>query len=657
MQILFFFRRLAFGIGIVSLASVTTLGSFSLLLRGMSSPPTTDSATSQKSEPLPQKVSLSSLIFAAQKTAKTAFSPKPQSTPLPKKKPLTNYQLAAEAFYKVSQASPPLPPAKFFLPNQPNVKPSPTVSPSPSPSPTSQNSTVDNENAIATRISPSPPQQKSGFKPPYQRTVAALKTSNESESNASQLKLTLEDAVFLALQNNRELKNAYLDRIIDRQDLAIAKDKFVPNFTPEITTNLTENRIRNDSTTNADAGISAGISMALPTGGNIQVFWQGRRDWQETTDNNWRQNINVSIEQPLLRGSGIDVNRASIEQARLQEKGNVLQLKNTLIGKINEVIGAYRSLIQAQQALQIQQRGLESAQRQLEVTQALIDAGRQPRVDIINSETTLANRQVALQGAENRLQSVQLQLLEILDIQRPRNTQIVAVETPSLESTELKSFLEFLGVESINSESLTMKKLLPIALANNPNYLQAKLQVATQQLNLLLAKNERLWQLDVTGGYSNNLDSASADTQNFQVGIQLQREFGNLNLEQSVQRAKINLEQIQNNLQERREQLEIELQNSLRDVRFQRRQVDSQRRALELVEQELENEREKLRLGVSNVSIIDIGDLEDDVVEARNQELQAIISYLNELTDLQATLGTTLKHWGVSVEATGISEN
>ncbi len=29
----------------------------------------------------------------------------------------------------------------------------------------------------------------------------------------------------------------------------------------------------------------------------------------------------------------------------------------------------------------------------------------------------------------------------------------------------------------------------------------------------------------------------------------------------------------------------------------------------------------------------------------------------NELTDLQATLGTTLKHWGVSVEAMGISEN
>ncbi|HEY9301773.1 MAG TPA: hypothetical protein VIQ31_36490, partial [Phormidium sp.] len=44
--------------------------------------------------------------------------------------------------------------------------------------------------------------------------------------------LTVSDIVVLALQNNRDIKNAYLERIVQRQDLVVEEDKFVPNFTP-----------------------------------------------------------------------------------------------------------------------------------------------------------------------------------------------------------------------------------------------------------------------------------------------------------------------------------------------------------------------------------------------------------------------------------------
>jgi len=48
------------------------------------------------------------------------------------------------------------------------------------------------------------------------------------------IQLTLQEVIFLALENNRTIKNQYLERIVQRQDLAVAEDKFNPNFTPSL---------------------------------------------------------------------------------------------------------------------------------------------------------------------------------------------------------------------------------------------------------------------------------------------------------------------------------------------------------------------------------------------------------------------------------------
>ncbi|WP_071517358.1 TolC family protein [Geitlerinema sp. PCC 9228] len=650
LQIIYFCRRIAFGLGIVSLASLTTLGSFSLLLQGESSPPGTSSAK-QESSPSPKpKISISSLIFTAQKAIYKTFSSSSPTSPPPSpeitiEQKTINPQRAIATWHRIPQTSPPPPQAEVLLPQPPKIPPSPSPTPQPSP----------DTNAIAVENSPSQP-KNSTTKPTYQHRVAALKESSSNQTSTSQFKLTLENAIILALQNNRQIKNAYLDRIIDRQNLAVAEDEFVPNFSPRIFTDFVENRFGDNSTSRGEIGIDTGLTMDLPTGGNIQILWQGRRNWQEIAENIWNQEIAVNIEQPLLQDAGIDVNREPIERARIQEKINILTLKNSLIGTIDRVTRAYRNLIQAQQALIIRENALQSTKRQLEVTQALIDAGRRPGIDIVSSQSSVAEQEVELQRAQNNLQEAQLNLLEILDIQRDRDMTIIAAETPSLENINLETSLAGLEIENITLDSLTVKKLLPIALANNPDYLQAKLAVEIEKLDLLLAKNERLWQFDVTGGYRNNLDTSSEDSQEFRVGLQLQREFGDLRREQSVSRARIQLQKEQNRLKEERENLTIELQNRLRDLRFQRRQITLEQEALQLTEQQLENEREKLRLGV-DVSILDIANLEDDVVEAQNRELQAVIDYLNQLTSLQITLGTTLKRWGVSVEAVDPSGN
>ena len=459
-----------------------------------------------------------------------------------------------------------------------------------------------------------------------------------SETNEPAIELTLADTVILALQNNRDIKNAYLDRILDRQDLAVAEDRFNPDFTPELSVEIDRDFSGENRTDGEAIRIGGGINWRVPTGGTFSVNLQGvgnarRQSGGLRSDrNSVDSNFSLTFRQPFLRNFGTDVNRAPIEIARLVEVSNLLDLKSTLIDTITNAIQSYRELLQAQQQLKIEERALESAKEQLARTQALIEAGRTARVERVPNETAIANREVSVLNAQNRLKSQQLSLIEVLDIDR--TLVPVAIEVPQSDRLEEISFEE--------------EALLQVAFAQNPSYQQTLLQLDREQLQLLIAQNDRLWNLDLETSFTGDLSSELSDRTDFRAGIVFSREFGNLSREQAVERSQIQIQQLENNIEEARESLAIEVKNAIRDVRDNFRQVQLARRARELSAQQLANEQRRLELGRG--SIIEVVRFEDALVRAENGELNATISYLNSLTFLEQTIGITLEEWGVRIE-------
>jgi outer membrane protein len=451
----------------------------------------------------------------------------------------------------------------------------------------------------------------------------------ESPLQTQRLELKLKDAVALALQNNRQLKNAYLERIIQRKDLEVAEDKFEPDFTPQIRVSVNRDRLGSTSTNTGELELTARVSVLFPTGGQLESGWTGAGRLQSASDS-LSQNLSVNFKQPLLRGFGTEINNASIDIARLQENANILQLKSTLIDRITDTVITYRSLLQAQEGLKIQQLALESAKGQLEITQAFIDAGRLARIDLIPNQTAVANREVALLAAQNQLKEAQSRLLQILDIDR--DLELIASETPTIKESPL----------------LAPEELIQLALANNPRYLNSSINIQLAQFNLLLAEDRRRWDLNLDLNYTNNLNSISDSGADFKTALNLTREFGNLNLDGDVTRSGVRLQQVQNDLVEAKEDLEIQIQNRIREVNFRLTEVQQAKLATQLSQQQLQNEQEKLRLGRGN--IIDIVRFENDLVNARDRELNAVIAYLNALTNLEQTVGTTLETWNVTIK-------
>lgn len=475
---------------------------------------------------------------------------------------------------------------------------------------------------------PIPTQQQSQ---PVTDTNSTL-TQPQPVSAAQAVRLTLSDIVFLVLENNRLIKNAYLERIAQQQELRVAEDKFAPDITPTVSVSVAQFEA-NQTSTDADLGLGATVSVKVPTGGELSFRWatNGQTFSQNglnfnINDNPFAQNLELSFRQPLLRGFGVDINRASVDIARLTEQVNILDLKSTLINTITEVIVAYRELIRGQERLKIAQLSLARAQESLANTRILIEAGRLAPVDIVQSETEVARRQVSLIEAENNLAAARLALLTILDIDK---TTVIVASDPL----------------TIPAVTLNPDKLRAIAFENQPDYLKAQLDLERNQLGLLQAENNRRWDLNLNTSYG----YGSNDISDLRVGLGLSRQIGDLTVERDFKRSLVNKLKAENTLKEQRETLELQLIDRIRDVNLSFAQVELANKVTESSERQLEIAREKQRLG-RDITVFELIRLQDELVQARNIELNAIINYLNALTRLDQTLGTTLDTWQVVVE-------
>jgi outer membrane protein len=456
--------------------------------------------------------------------------------------------------------------------------------------------------------------------------------------------MTLADCVFLAVRSNRSIKSAYLDRVVQKFDLKVAEDEFIPNV--DVTSS-----VKHSSTGDGDnrlyinsGEMSATVTEKIPTGADFTFTWAniGAR----TEDGGAHQDAYTSLwgftlSQPLLKGAGIEVNTASLETARINEKINILSLKSTISDIITSAITAYRSFVEARKQLEINSQSLERAKELLEVNKALISAGRMAKVDIVQTQSDVANREFGLLQAENTLDAARLALLKVLDIDK--YTMVVPVE-----KTEIKRVRPDLS------------RCHALALQNRRDYLQALLNLKTIELDLVVAKNNRLWDLSLEGGYGISGDdderigdafgkSTNANRSAWNVGLILSIPlYGDLTREQTYLGAKINLKKAKISVEELKENIEIEVLDAVRDVEMKLRQVELARQARELSEKKLEIEKEKLKAGRStNFQLVSF---QNDLIVVQSSELNANIAYLNALTSLDNVLGTTLDTWKIEIK-------
>jgi outer membrane protein TolC len=439
--------------------------------------------------------------------------------------------------------------------------------------------------------------------------------------------ISLEDAVAIGLRDNRTIKSAYLERVAQKYDLVVAERRFRPRL--DIVADVFHERVLGQIAVRST--ITPAISWLAPTGAQVGFVWdrRDRLDGPRATS----EIATLFVTQPLLRGGGFKVNLAPVRIARLREEINRLSLKATVAGTVSAIVFAYRALLQAQEQVRLAELSLERTRHLLETNRALIDAGRMAAADIVQTESGLATQQVALLQTQQFRASAQLALLQLLAVE-PR-TNIVAGDGIVAEHVPID-----------------LDRAIAFGLAGRMDVLAQRKALEQSRQGLMVAKNNRLWDLSVVGTVTRQrgsdpiigrLDPRTDRT----VGLQLAIPIGDSAAEQGEVRATTDLRTAELRYEDLSQSVESQVRDAVQSVEASWLQLETARRARQLAERALDLQREKFEAGrASNFEVLSF---QADLRAADTQELTAGIAYLNALTLLDQQIGSTLDTWRISL--------
>lgn len=453
----------------------------------------------------------------------------------------------------------------------------------------------------------------------------------------STVALTLADLVDLVLAGNRDLQNAGLERLVQRQILTAAEQTFNPRFTP--TLEIGASRQWSGSEVVTDDTTGAVLFGSSPTSRDSRAVLQttlttrqGTRLEVEADPLNGNRLLNVQIQQPLLRDFGTAINEAPVEQARLEERRHQLALETNVIDLITTATTRYTALINAQAQVDILSQALGRRQRQLEILQALVAAGREAPINLLDTERTVADAERQLVEAQNALAQANNALLNLIGTDQAFQFRATsaAVETLFQAATAQAAQYE---VETLISQAFWQRR----------DYQGAQLERQQTVLDLRLAENALRWQVNAVA------EGSMGDVSQTRLGLVATRTFEDPQLETNRLRSAIRLQQQDNTLRQQEDQLRNDVITRLADVRSAQSQVESAERATLSARRQLEAAQEQYRLGRDTVDLSSLITQEEQLVVAETNELTARIAFLDSIALLEQTVGLTLERWAVDM--------
>ena len=200
----------------------------------------------------------------------------------------------------------------------------------------------------------------------------------------------------------------------------------------------------------------------------------------------------LAITQPLLGGtaqnpSGLEANRANIVISRLNADASVWNFKAAIMAHVRSIEQQYWSLSQQQIALWSRETAVRLGEEILRRERAELEVGRATQADVAEAEQQLENFQLNLVSATSDVITTERQLRNILGLPPADNRRIV----PDTAPTEAR-------LEPDWETSVAQM------LAFQPDIVQQQLLVRLTELQLLLARNQLLPQLNLNAFYQFN---------------------------------------------------------------------------------------------------------------------------------------------------------
>jgi len=494
-------------------------------------------------------------------------------------------------------------------------------------------------------------------------TVPAL----AQDQAAAVRKLSVDDAVKLALKQNLGIQIERLNPQIEDVAVAQARSYWVPTFTSSLQNNSTNTPSTSflsggqSKITDGRFSTQVGVSQILPTGANYSASWNSARSTSTNVFTNFEpllsSNVAFSITQPLLKNRSIDTYRQLLQTTNKDREAADVSVRATIAATTRNVKNAYWDLAYARENLQAQRQSLDLAKRALADNEKRVQIGTMAPIDIVEAQSEVARNEevvivaeAAIKQAEDRLRALILNPASpdfwttSLEPDGQMPFQPVAVDLDGAIRRAVDSRTDVrLAKNSVEKSDINLKYFQSQVLPEiNANLSYQTNGVGGTQLSPLSLSNTSAARTVVAErAYTSVLgDVLTSKFPTWTFGISLSYPIGSSTQETNLARARLQYAQAGAQLKNLEMQIGTQVRDAARQVQTNAKRVDSARAARDLAEQRLSAEEKKFAAGIQ-ISFF-VFQAQRDLAQARTNEIKAIADYNKSVVDFEAIQDTSL---------------
>jgi outer membrane protein len=515
---------------------------------------------------------------------------------------------------------------------------------------------------------------------------------------SKRVRLTMKDAMSMALENNRDIEVERLNVQMNEFDVRAAQGFYDPSLATALYYDrslIPATSIFASGKTDSVIGDATFTQRTPWQGSSVTGVFSNNR---ATTDNpfvtlnpQYTTNLKFTFTQPILRNRSIDSGRRQIKIAKKRLDISDSQFRQRAIEIIAQVQRAYWDLVFARRDQEIKRESVGLAETQLEHNERLVDAGTLAKSDIISARVELERRKdeaeaavESIQRAENALKALMTQAgdgeiwqSELVPVEQPEiqlsaslpledALRLAAQNRPEMEQYRLRGELNKIDAEYQRNQTRPQVDFFvtygsvglagPLRATENP--INASNEILYGRINRLSeiaglpplpSANMGAMPEALIGGYGQSLSNLfKNDFRSWRFGLNINLPLRNRTAEANFGRALAEGKQIEAQRQKAEQLIEVEIRNALQAVETARKRVDAAKNSRANAELQYQSEQRKFDAGQStNFFVLD---RQNALSSARGRELRALTDYTKAVAELQRALSTTLSSNNVEVK-------
>jgi HAE1 family hydrophobic/amphiphilic exporter-1 len=483
-----------------------------------------------------------------------------------------------------------------------------------------------------------------------QAVPTSLPQAGQGAAAGEVLKLTRDEAVRMAIENNPDLAVTRFEPGVNDARVSAARAVFLPTFNSSVLRN--SNQIPPANLFSGESGIQtdywsgeAGLSQRLPWGGaSYDVLFTNQRTTTDNPFTSFTPSLTSSLQavfsQPLLRDFKTDAARAQIDIASRNRDIAGMQVRERTVQVSADAESAYWALVAALASVDVQQRSLGLALELERTNRARVDVGQSPPLDLVAAQAEVAQRRENLIVAR----TTALQAEDTL------RTLIVDPKRPDYWSVRLDPAERQPAVTGQPDVDAAVRR----ALAERSDVAQARKQIENSETAVAAAKNQTLPDLRAQATYLTNAQGGarllrtdgfpgtiigtqntsygsvlgqifSGDYPTWTVGLTLSYPLGRSVEEANLARAQIERDQAAARVRSMELSVVREVREAALRLEQNRQRIETARLGRELAEQRLDAEQKRFEVGMSTSFLVI--QAQRDLAVARDNEQRSYLDY------------------------------